>query len=125
MPEIKEEDEVGLVMIPLKNVIPTIPKKEFEMKELVEDLTRMGCEGMLAKPWNVRNEAVFRGFLFTRGSQWERMMRQDPEWWTTKVWADVYGFAPRKGEGWANRKDTFFVRKVQDGGRPKGWILPG
>jgi hypothetical protein len=43
MPEIREEDEVELVPIPLKNVIPTIPKKEYELKELVEDLTRMGC----------------------------------------------------------------------------------
>jgi hypothetical protein len=64
MLEVREEDELELVPIPLKNVTPTIPKKESEMKELVEDLTRMGCEGLLAKPWNLRNEAVLKEFLF-------------------------------------------------------------
>jgi hypothetical protein len=99
MPEVREEDELELVPIPLKNVTPTIPKKESEMKELVEDLTRMGCEGLLAKPWNLRNKAILKEFLFKGGNQWERTMRQDPERWTAAVWADVYGFAPRKGEG--------------------------
>ena len=27
-------------------------------------------------------------------------MWHDPERWTAEVWVDVYGFAPRKGEGW-------------------------
>ena len=48
MMKVREEDE--LVPIPLKNVVPTIPKRESEVRELVEDLTRMGCEGLLAKP---------------------------------------------------------------------------
>lgn len=43
MPEVREENKLELVPIPLKNVTPAIPKKESEMKELVEDLTRMGC----------------------------------------------------------------------------------
>jgi hypothetical protein len=68
MPEIREEDELKPVPIPLKNITPAIPKKESEMKELVEDLTRMGCEGLLAKPWNLQNEAVLREFLFARGN---------------------------------------------------------
>jgi hypothetical protein len=83
------------------------------MKELVEDPTRMGCEGMLAKPCNLQNEVVLREFLFARGNQWERTMRQDPKRWTTEVWADVYGFAPRKREGCAYRRDTFFVEKFR------------
>jgi hypothetical protein len=124
MPEIREEDELELVPVPLKNVTPTIPKKEYEMKELVEDLTRMGCEGLLAKPWNLRNEAVLREFLFKKGYQWERTMRQDLERWTAEVWADVYGFAPRKGEGWASRKDTFCVGKFREKHDPKDGFHP-
>ena len=77
MLEIREEDE--LVPIPLRNVVPAIPKQELEMRQLVEDLTRMGCEGLFAKLWNLRNEAVLRDILFERGNQWERTMRQDPE----------------------------------------------
>ena len=29
------------------------------------------------------------------------------------MWADVYGFALRKEEGWASRKDTYFVGKFR------------
>jgi hypothetical protein len=45
MPEARKEDEVEQVPIPLKNVSPAIPKSESKLKELVEDLTEMGCEG--------------------------------------------------------------------------------
>ena len=48
MLEVREDDD--LVPIPLKNVAPAITKRESELKELIEDLTRMGCEGLLAKP---------------------------------------------------------------------------
>ena len=124
MPEAREEDEFEQVPIPLKNVAPAIPKKETEMKELIEDLTWMGCEGLLTKPWNLQNEAVLREFLFERRDQWFRTMRQDPERWTTEVWADVYGFAPKKGEGWASRKGTFFVGKFRAEHDPKDGFNP-
>ena len=48
MPEVREEDE--LVPIPLRNVVPAVMKRESKLKELIEDLTRMGCEGLLVKP---------------------------------------------------------------------------
>lgn len=62
MLEAWEEDKFELVSIPLKNVAHAIPKNELEMKELIEDLTLMGSEGLLAKPWNLRNKAVLRDF---------------------------------------------------------------
>jgi hypothetical protein len=107
MPEAREEDEVEQVPIPLKNMLHAIPKSESELKVLIEDLTRIGCEGFLAKPWNLRSEAILREILFERGNQWFRTIRQDPEKWTAEVWAEVYKFSPRKGEGWASRKDSF------------------
>lgn len=100
-----EGREVGnLITIPLRNVIPAIPKSESNMKELAEDLSRMGCEGLLPKPWNLKNEAVLKEFLFVRGNEWERIIRRDLELWTTEIWEEVYGFALRKGKGWASRK---------------------
>jgi hypothetical protein len=63
MPKAREEDEVEQVPIPLKNVSPTILKNDSELKELVEDRTRMGCEGLLSKPWNLRSEVTLREFL--------------------------------------------------------------
>ena len=64
MPEEREEDEREQVLIPVKNVSRAIPKRESELKKLIEDLSRMGCEGLLAKPWNLRAEATLREFLF-------------------------------------------------------------
>ena len=50
MPEAREEDEVEQVHIPLKNVSHAILKSEVELKELIDNLTWMGCEGLLTKP---------------------------------------------------------------------------
>ena len=66
MREEREEDERE--PIPVKNVSPAIPKRESELKELIEDLSRMGCEGLLAKPWNLRAEVTLCEFLFERGN---------------------------------------------------------
>ena len=77
MLEEREGDEREHVPISLKNVSPAIPKRESELKELIEDLSRMGCEGLLAKPWNLRAETTLREFLFERGNQWFRTIRQD------------------------------------------------
>ena len=123
MPEVQEDED--LVLIPLKNVTPAILKQESELKELIEDLTRMGCKGFLAKPWKLQSEATLREFLSERGNHWERTMQQVLEQWTTEVWADVYEFAPRKGERRANRKDTYFVGKFRTEHDPKDGFHPG
>jgi hypothetical protein len=36
-----------------------------------------------------------------------------------EVWEEVYGFIPRKGEGWASRKDNFYVGKFRGEHDPK------
>jgi hypothetical protein len=125
MPEVREEDEREHVPIPLKNVSPVVPKNDSELKELVEELRRMGCDGLLGKPWNLRSEATLREFRYERGNQWIQTLRQDPGRWTAKVWAKVYGFAPRKGEGWANRKDSFYMGKFRGDHDPKDGFHPG
>ena len=73
----------------------------------------------------LRSEATLREFLFERGNQWFRTMRQDPEKWTAEVWAEVYGFAPRKGEGWASHKDSLHVGKFRGDHDPKDGFHPG
>ena len=108
----------------MKPVSPAIPKRESELKELIEDLSRMGCEGLLAKPWNLRAEATLREFLFERGNQWIRTMRQDPEKWTSDVWFGVYGFLKGKDEGWASRRDNFCVGKFRTDPDPNDGFHP-
>ena len=46
-------------------------------------------------------------------------MRRDPEQWTANVWADVYSFVLRKGEGWVSRKETYFLGKLKAENDPK------
>ena len=113
------------VPISLKNVSPAIPKKESELKELIEDLSRMGCGRLLAKPSNLRAGAMLREFMFERGNHWFRTIKQDPEKWMPEVWAEVYGFPPGKGEGWASHRDSFHVGKLWTDPYPKAKLRPG
>ena len=46
MPETREEDEREQVPIPVKPVLPATPKRDSKLKELIKDLSRMGCEGL-------------------------------------------------------------------------------
>jgi hypothetical protein len=89
------------------------------MRELAVDLTQMGWEGLLPKPWNVRNEAMQRDYLFEQWNQWRRTMKRDSEQWTAEVWVDVYSFALRKREGWASQNVTHFVRIFKIEKNPK------
>jgi hypothetical protein len=45
MPEARAEDLMDPIPIPIKTLIPAIPKDEEELQELAEDLRVMGCEG--------------------------------------------------------------------------------
>ena len=44
--------------VSLKSVIPVVPKDNKKKELLVEDLTKMRCEGLLVEPWVLKNEAM-------------------------------------------------------------------
>ena len=52
-------------------------------------------------------------------------MTDDPEKWTAEVWAEVYGFSPRMGEGWASRNDSLYVGVFRGEHDPKDGFHPG
>ena len=79
MPEARAVDEIEPILILLKSVIPAVPKEDSELQALAEDLRVMGCEGLLAKPWNLQAEDTLREFRFERGNLWIRSMRRDPD----------------------------------------------
>ena len=60
-----DEMEIPL-QVSVKPLIPAIPTDDKEFRELKEDLQAMGCEGMLARPWNVQSKDMLREFLFLR-----------------------------------------------------------
>jgi hypothetical protein len=92
MPRAREEDMREDTPIPMKPLVPAIPTDDEELRELGEDLRRMGCEGLLGQPWNVQEDKVLREFKFKRENQWIGTKRRDPENWTPDTWARVYGF---------------------------------
>ena len=44
--------------VSLKSSTPVVPKNEKEKELLVEDLTQMGCMGLLLQPWALKSEAM-------------------------------------------------------------------
>ena len=55
----KEKGSVN-VQISLKVLVLVIPKTLTARRELEEDLTRIGCAGLLNKPWNIKDEGMVR-----------------------------------------------------------------
>ena len=88
----------------LKSVVPVVLKDEGKKRQLVEDLTWMGCKGLLMQPWGLKSKEKVQEFLQERSNKWEGTMRRDPKWWTTESWAEVYSFA-NEGRGQASRTD--------------------
>jgi hypothetical protein len=124
MPEIREEEMRETIPIPMKPLVPAIPTDDEELRQLGEDLRKMGCDGLLAQPWNVQDDKVLREFKFPRGNQWLHTKRREPEKWTPNTWAKVYGFQKGVGEGWAGRKDGMFLGKFKGGVDPKEGLHP-
>ena len=48
--------------ISLKSVAPVISIKDEEKLHLVEDLMKMGCEGLILEPWALKSEALVQEF---------------------------------------------------------------
>ena len=98
--------------VSLKAVVPVIPTDDDESKQLIEDMTKMGCEGLLAEPWAVKSEAMVQEFQHPRSNEWEGTIRRDPNHWTADMWADVYGFR-KEGMMRAGRTGTWVDGKFR------------
>ena len=51
---------LAMAPIVLRNINPIILEEEEKMQELIEDLTRMWCKGLLTRPWLLQNKAMVR-----------------------------------------------------------------
>ena len=92
--------------ISLKAVVPGLPKNSKDRELLEEDLRRIGCHGLLGKPWGLRMEEMVAEIIGEKDNRWDGTVRQAPEKWTAKEWRKVYSFE-RGGEGMASRTDRF------------------
>ena len=50
--------KVEFIPVSLKSVFPVILRKDEEKLHLVDDLTKMECEGLILEPWEVKSEAM-------------------------------------------------------------------
>ena len=55
--------KVEVPFVSLRSVVPVVSKDEGEKRQLVEDLIRMGCEGLLVQPWGLKSEEMAQEFL--------------------------------------------------------------
>ena len=55
----------------LRFVVSTVPKEPGERAHLEEDLTRIGCIGLLSKPWSVKDERMVRELTTGALNQYE------------------------------------------------------
>ena len=74
--------KVEMRPVNLRSVQAIVPTDEEEKQQLVDNLTKMGCEGLLAEPWAMKSEALVCEFLHLRSNKWEGTIRQLSEQWT-------------------------------------------
>ena len=105
------------------SVVPTVPKDEGEKLLLIEDLTWIACEGLLAQPWSLRSKDMAREFLQECSNKWEGTIRKDSNRWIAETWTEVYNF-PKEGRGQASWTDKFAQGKFSVPVNPKdGYIV--
>ena len=61
----------GKTPLTLRSLVPAIPKELGERAYLEEDLTRIGCIGLLRKPWSVKDERMVRELTTGAPNQYE------------------------------------------------------
>ena len=90
------------LLVSLKSLAPVIPVKDEKKLHLVEDLTKMGCKGLILEPWALNSEAIAEEFQVQRSNKWEGTIWRDPKHWTADSWAEVYNFRKegRMRAGW-------------------------
>jgi hypothetical protein len=72
----------------------------------LEDLQRMGCSGLLEKPWGFKDDRIVRELLDGATNEFDNTIRATPTRWTEECWREVYNFSTGGG-GMAGRKDEY------------------
>ena len=105
-------------LLTLRSVVPAIPKEPGERAHLKKDLYRIGCIGLLSKPWAVKDERMVRELTKGAPNQYEGTVRAWPETWGAERWREAYKFGTG-GEGFASRTNKFIGGKFQNAANPK------
>ena len=123
--EIGKKDK-GLVnvQISLKALVPVVPKTPTVRQKLEEDLERIGCAGLLNKPWNIKDEGLVRKLVQGAPNQFNLTIRGKPERWTALAWREAYGFKPG-GYGSTSRTNKYIISQFSKSVNPKDGYVVG
>ena len=102
----------------LRSVVPAISKEPGERVHLEEDLTRIGCIGLLSKPCAIKDERMVRELTKGAPNQYEGTVCVWPKTWGAERWREAYGLSTG-GEGFASRTDKFIGGKFRNAANPK------
>ena len=108
----------GKTLLTLRSIVPAIPKEPRERAYLEEDLTSIGCIGLLSKPCSVKDERMVRELTTGDPNQYEGTVQAWLETWDAGKWREAYGFSAG-GEGFASRTDRFIGGKFRNAANPK------
>jgi hypothetical protein len=64
--------------VKIRKVVPEVPRDEIERGELLEDLQRMGCSGLLEKPWGFKDDRIVRELLDGATNEFDNTIRATP-----------------------------------------------
>ena len=67
------------VQVSLKAVMPVVLQTPKGRRNLKEDVERIGCTGLLNKPWNLKDEGLVQELIFGVPIQFDFMVRGKPE----------------------------------------------
>ena len=71
--------KVEIRPVSLRSVPAIVPTHKEEKQQLTDNLTKMGCEGLLAEPWAMKSQALVLEFLHPRSNEWEGTIRRLPK----------------------------------------------
>jgi hypothetical protein len=102
----------------LRKVLPVYPTDVLEYEALSKNLIRMGCSGLLNRPWGFREEHMVRDLIGELSNEYNGTIRGRPEVWTKETWGLVYRFQ-NGGSGLTGRREDFTSREFSGKANPK------
>jgi hypothetical protein len=103
---------------PLRKVLPALPLDVLEYNALANNLTRMGCAGLMNVPWGFKERHMVEDLLGEPSNEFAGTIRGRPELWTKETWAEVYAFRSG-GLGLTTRKEDFLSGEFAGKADPK------
>ena len=102
----------------LRSAVPAISREPGEQAHLEEDLTKIGCIGLISKPRSVKDKKMVRELVTRAPNQYDLIIRGHLETWSVEKWREAYRFDVGD-EGFASRTDKFISSKFWHATNPK------